>query len=56
MANDLGLVTLTDETEDGEHLVFNPSVFEVDPVDVYEHLESLGSADRDEVMQLLLAC
>src|SRR5260370_39198716 len=47
-----GLVSVTDGTLAGSHLVFNPYVFEGDAVDAFKTLEALNPTERQQAQDI----
>ena len=53
LATALGLVSVTDGTQGGSPLVFNPYVFEGDAVDALKTLEALNSTERQQAQDIV---
>ena len=53
LAGALRLVTLTEGTQDGSPLVFNPYIFESDAIDTMKTLDALGPSERQHAQDIV---
>jgi hypothetical protein len=53
LVTELGLISKTDETQDGSPLLFNPLVFEKNAKEIHQLLLSLDSEDQEEAVKII---